>query len=75
MEVLFDVEVNSNGNTSHTINSGRGGRCSRTNTPRKEKNADSIEEIGGRRQQFKRLFVDESGRQRSSPELGTIRGL
>ena len=74
MEVLFDVKVNSNGNTSHTINSGREGKCSRTNTPRKGRNAECIEEIGGRRQQFNRVFVGGTGGHRGSRGLGTIRG-
>jgi hypothetical protein len=75
VEVLFDVKVNSNGNTSHTINSGREGKCSRTNTPRKGRNAECNEEIGGRRQQFKRVFVGGTGGHRGSQGLVTSRGV
>ena len=74
MEVLFDVEVNSNGNTSHTINSRWGGRCSRTNTPRKERNAECTEEIGGRRQQSKQVFAGITGCHREVQQPVDIRG-
>ena len=35
-----------------------GSRCSRTNTPKKERKAERTEEIEGKRQQSKRIFVD-----------------
>ena len=58
VEVLVDEEVNSSGDTSHTVYSGLRDKCSRTNTPRKDKDVERTEEIGGRRQQFKRISVD-----------------
>ena len=40
------MEVKSSRNTSHTINSGMGSKCFRTNTPMKGKKAEYTEEIG-----------------------------
>ena len=68
------MKVNSSGNTSHTIDSGLGSRGSRTNTPRRERNAERTEEIGGRRQQFRRLSVDTTRSQRGVHLLGRNRG-
>jgi len=74
VEVSFDVKVNSSRDTSHTINSGLGSKCSRTNTPRKERDVERTEEIGGRRQQFRRLSVDITRRQRGVHLLERIKG-
>ena len=68
------MKVSSSGNTSHTIDSGLGSRCSRTNTPRTERNEERTEEIGSRRQQSKRVFVDVPKRHWGNRELGTNRG-
>ena len=64
VEIPFEVEVKSNRNTSHTINSGRKDNCSRTGTPRKERDAEETEENGGRRQQFKHILRDTTENQR-----------
>ena len=68
------MKVNSSGDTSHTINSGLGGKCFRTNTPRKGRIAERTEEIGGRRQQFKLVFVGVPGSHQGNQGLKTIKG-
>ena len=75
VELLFDEEeINGNRDTSHTINSGRGGKCSRTNTPRKGRNGERTEEIGGRRQQSKQVFIGTTGCHRESRQPVDNRG-
>ena len=72
VELPFEVEVKSNRNTSHTINSGRRDNCPAV-TPRKERDAEKTEENGSRRQQFKHILRDATENQRGVL-LGTARG-